>query len=260
MKIIHGGTVEMPGSLFRTYSGIENCTPGHKFGPAIRETYLLHYVLGGRGVFSVRGKHFVLGEGEGFFIYPGEVTLYTADRSEPWSYFWTGIEKTPETEEMLSARGIAGGSCVFRFDPENENIRLARMILKADNDTTHENAAALFYLAIQAIPPSRPRPESASEIYLRARDYMEERFATELTVEGMARHLNVSRSQLYRIFMKETQRSPQRAILDFRLEKARRLRESGDLSLTQIAFSCGFCDLSHFSKAYKDYKARYKLP
>ncbi len=245
--------------LFRTFSGIQTCPPGHRFGPAIRETYLLHYVLSGRGTFTVGRKTRELRAGDGFFIYPGEVTLYCADKNEPWRYLWTGIEKTPETEEMLSERGLGERSGVFSFDPESENIRIAREILGENLRCTHEDAAALFYLAIQSIPQAKPRQESASVIYLKALDYMEERFASELTVEGMARHLNVSRSNLYRIFMKETQRSPQRAILDFRLEKAHRMKKSGDYSLTQIAFSCGFCDLSHFSKAYKDYKARYKI-
>ena len=31
-----------------------------------------------------------------------------------------------------------------------------------------------------------------------------------------------------------------------------RLIEKGNISLTEIALSCGFCDLSHFSKAYKE--------
>ncbi|MBQ9543830.1 MAG: helix-turn-helix domain-containing protein [Clostridia bacterium] len=250
----------MPRSLFRTFSGIQDCQPSHRFGPAIRETYLLHYVLSGKGVFSVRRKKYELSAGEGFFIYPGEVTVYAADRLEPWSYFWTGIEKTPETEEVLAARGLRKTSGIFSFDRDSSGIKTVREILNGAMNTTHENAAALFYLAIQSVETEKLRPESASEIYMKAVDYMEERFATELTVEGMAKHLNVSRSNLYRIFMKETQRSPQRAILDFRLDKARRMKESGDLSLTQIAFSCGFCDLSHFSKAYKDYRARYGLP
>ena len=76
---------------------------------------------------------------------------------------------------------------------------------------------------------------------------------------ALAEHLNISRSYLYRIFKQELGISPQRAILNFRLEKAALLMENSRANLTEIALSCGFCDLAHFSKAYKDkYNVRPK--
>ena len=35
--------------------GVEACAPGHSFGPAVREYFLLHYVVRGKGIFR-RGK------------------------------------------------------------------------------------------------------------------------------------------------------------------------------------------------------------
>lgn len=35
--------------LYLTQFGIEKCIPSHFFGPAIRDHYLLHYVLDGEG-------------------------------------------------------------------------------------------------------------------------------------------------------------------------------------------------------------------
>jgi len=67
----------------------------------------------------------------------------------------------------------------------------------------------------------------------------------------------MSRSYLYRIFKQNLGISPQRAILNFRLEKASMLVERGGIPLTEIALSCGFYDLSHFSKAYKERYEQY---
>ena len=34
------------------FCGTEACEPSHKYGPAVRRYYLLHYVLSGEGVFE----------------------------------------------------------------------------------------------------------------------------------------------------------------------------------------------------------------
>ncbi|MBQ7604010.1 MAG: AraC family transcriptional regulator [Clostridia bacterium] len=253
-------------NVFIAYSGFHNCPPDHKYGPAIREVFLLHYVLSGRGVFSFRGKRFELGAGEGFFICPGEVTSYQADGDDPWTYFWTGAGRTDETERALRNHGLGDSSGVFLFYKDREEIRTAQKLLRADpairnsqNNWDFESSVALFFLAIQSLPRVVSKPASTNEMIQKAKFFMEERFAANLTVEEMAKHLNVSRSGLYKIFMKETQKSPQRAIIDFKLDKARRMIESGEFTLTQIALSCGFCDLSHFYKAYKAYRERYDI-
>ena len=37
--------------LYPLYYGYENCLPGKSFGPAVREKYLIHYIVSGSGVF-----------------------------------------------------------------------------------------------------------------------------------------------------------------------------------------------------------------
>ena len=38
--------------------GLERCAPGQTWGPGIRDHYLIHLVVSGRGVFEVGGKTF----------------------------------------------------------------------------------------------------------------------------------------------------------------------------------------------------------
>lgn len=72
--------------LYLAYCGIEYCYPSHSFGPAIREQYLLHYILDGKGIFKVNNKTYNLTKGQGFLINPNELTYYEADKYEPWKY------------------------------------------------------------------------------------------------------------------------------------------------------------------------------
>ena len=72
------------GSVTVYYCGYEKCESGHSWGPAMRNQYLLHYVISGRGEYTVGGETYCLHPSECFLIRPGERTFYSADREDPW--------------------------------------------------------------------------------------------------------------------------------------------------------------------------------
>ena len=76
--------------LYLAYCGREICEAGHTYGPAVRQEYLLHYVISGKGTFTADGKTTELGAHDAFLIMPEETTVYRADAKEPWSYVWAG--------------------------------------------------------------------------------------------------------------------------------------------------------------------------
>ena len=43
--------------------GIERCAPGQTWGPGIRDHYLIHLVLSGKGVFEVGGRTWEVSQG-----------------------------------------------------------------------------------------------------------------------------------------------------------------------------------------------------
>ena len=71
--------------------GREQCSKTHKFGPAVRQHYLLHYVLDGEGFLHKGGQVYSVSKGDLFVILPGEVTTYWADQIHPWQYAWVGF-------------------------------------------------------------------------------------------------------------------------------------------------------------------------
>ena len=67
-------------------AGEEACSPGHGFGPAVRDHYLIHCVLTGQGTLYRGERRWKIGKSEGFLILPEEVNYYRADGEEPWHY------------------------------------------------------------------------------------------------------------------------------------------------------------------------------
>ena len=55
-------------ALYVTCCGCSKTEPLHSFGPAIKPHYLIHYVMDGKGVFTIDGQEYPLRAGYGFLI------------------------------------------------------------------------------------------------------------------------------------------------------------------------------------------------
>ncbi len=60
--------------------GYENCSPGHSYGPVLRNGCLIHYVLSGCGIYRARGRLFRPRTGRCLFNLPRRTDLL---RSRP---------------------------------------------------------------------------------------------------------------------------------------------------------------------------------
>jgi len=87
----------------------------------------------------------------------------------------------------------------------------------------------------------------------------------KLTVDRLARHVNMSPRNFARIYKTKTGRTPAKALELFRLEAARRLLEEAKLDVDQIARRCGFGDEErmrvtfkrHLAISPRDYRRRF---
>ncbi|GAB3694960.1 hypothetical protein GCM10027592_16490 [Spirosoma flavus] len=74
-----------------------------------------------------------------------------------------------------------------------------------------------------------------------------------LDVDWLASQANMSRTQLNRKLTALTALSPNRFIHRVRLEKAAELLQTGDLNVTQVAYSVGYSSPSHFTKVFREH-------
>lgn len=68
--------------------GLERCAPGQTWGPGIRDHYLIHLVVSGKGTFEVGGHTFE--------VVPGDL-------------FLPGPASSSATQPMSSSRGSTAG-------------------------------------------------------------------------------------------------------------------------------------------------------
>ena len=110
--------------------GQENCDSGHCWGPVVRDHYLIHYIESGKGTFYVEGKSYFLEAGQGFLICPDVLTTYTADKKDPWAYYWVGFNGL-NAESYLKRANLTLDSPIFTYNKDNRLFDCFWDMLKA---------------------------------------------------------------------------------------------------------------------------------
>ncbi|NLP64822.1 helix-turn-helix domain-containing protein [Paraburkholderia sacchari] len=84
----------------------------------------------------------------------------------------------------------------------------------------------------------------------RAKEMLLECSRDGLSIADVARECGLSRGYFIRAFAKETGQTPYQWVLEKRTEQARGLMDATDMTLSEIAASCGFADQSHLSRVF----------
>lgn len=74
-----------------------------------------------------------------------------------------------------------------------------------------------------------------------------------LSIQELCDAVNLERTQVYRKLKAISGKSASQLIKEVRLEKAKSLIENQELSISQVAYACGYKDVSYFSKSFKKY-------
>ena len=109
--VIEFPTVET-GELIVNNFGYSVTKPCHKYGPAVRNFYLIHYIIEGEGQFFVDHHCYNLKKGQGFLIEPDYQTVYMSDAANPWTYVWVGFSGR-KAKDILNSIGIRQDCPVF---------------------------------------------------------------------------------------------------------------------------------------------------
>lgn len=95
------------------------------------------------------------------------------------------------------------------------------------------------------------------QIYVEhALEFIDHNYEKDIKVNDIANYIGIDRSYFTNIFKKIMHISPQQYLINYRLEKARHLLKSSNLSICEISEQVGYPDPLSFSKIFKMY---YKI-
>ena len=253
-------TGEKSGSLFVNCCGCSRTEPLHSFGPAQKPHYLIHFILSGKGRFSIRDKEYTLEPGYGFLIPPEELAFYQADERDPWTYVWVGFSGIL-AESTVKSMGLSLSNPIFKSERGEELYEAVKDMMEHNtygisNDLRRNGQLHLFLSIIsESVPIEKKNESDSADNYVRrAVEFIQGNYCNPIKVTDVADYVCINRSYLYTLFRNGTGMSPQQFLTTFRITKATELLQLTELPIESIALSCGYTDPLVFTKAFKQMK------
>lgn len=239
--------------------GFEKCTPGYQWGPGIRDHYLIHYIISGRGFYLVNGKSYCLNPGDSFLVYPNTEISYTADMKSPWEYAWVGFTGS-DAPIILNATDFSKNTPVISGGIPGESIHRQILHIYDARGNSLEHAVEMtgrLYTMLSLFMQNSSRKktaDTASSYVQKSIEFITANYSYNITVEDIADYVGLSRSHLFRSFQNVLKVSPKEYLTSFRMKQACYLLEHSRLSITAIANSVGFDNSLYFSKVFRQEK------
>lgn len=239
--------------------GFQKCQPGYQWGPGIRDHFLIHFILSGKGVYRVNKESYFLTSGDLFLVSPNTEVLYQADQEDPWEYGWVGFSGS-DGPILLHALGFRADHPILIQHPSGAQVLkyLRKIYLARGNQLSNavEMTGHLYALLSFLITnDSTQRTAEGTGFYVQqAIAYISARYSYDITIREIADYVGLSRSHLFRSFETVIGMSPKEYLTSFRIRQATYLLEHSDLSITSVANSVGFENSLYFSKIFHSQK------
>ncbi|WP_170110396.1 hybrid sensor histidine kinase/response regulator transcription factor [Flavilitoribacter nigricans] len=163
--------------------------------------------------------------------------------------------------------GFERGADAYMAKPFNSR----ELLIRIKNLLESRRRLQQHYLLASGMPVTEPEEAQAStqeQIFLQeVRQLIEENLEKgDYSIESLAGDLYMSSAQLYRKMMALTGLSPSKFYRNIQISKARQLLQDTELSISEIAYQCGFNDPAYFSRVFStelkenptSYRVRYQ--
>ncbi len=253
---------------FEIAHGVRKLDPHHHQGPEI--VFLIEGEM--RWNFS-DGKTLIQRGGMSHFLKAGVSHFPHKSKQTPCHQAWivlkplegTSLEGTVfEPDELKSVYGIISNlSGTTRnmdrrlTDDIIEFSMLAKEFKSSPNPLLKSKLRAMICQILLRATASTQTPDrgdkSEKEVIRLAKEYLDKNLSRPLEVEDLAGHLGYSGTWILKIFRNAVGVPPAQYLRRRRIEKAQSLLQDRKLSITDIAFRCGFSSSQHFSQVFRKY-------
>ncbi len=221
----------------------------------------LYYFISGNCKCNVEGTQYTLKPHDIAVIRPYESHMMRWQGTEPYerivlmvsTQFLSGFDPDGKIMSALNSRP-AGTANIFSRDMLSSTM-LCDSIESINASTSFAGAVARILLILTEThnySQSMGRPMRSDTLCARMIDFINENLYLPITIDDISNKFFVSRSQINRLFKKNTGSSVYKYITSKRMHSARLRIKNGE-QITSVASDCGHSDYSSFYRAYKSF-------
>lgn len=229
----------------------------------VRESGLIShqilYTTSGAGSLVVDGIHYPQKPGSLFYLAPGIPHEYFPLAEDEWSTCWVVFRGEYLTELL---RGMGLERFAYYTDLVNEEMeKIFRQMLSAAKDpiTGDERCSLLVYEYLLAVRRAFVEKDTygnraEGRVLEKALLYMDENYASDITLEELAQISGVTRQHFCRVFKAKMKMRPMEYLARKRISVARGLLVSTKQSVEEIGEAVGYHSLTYFGMVFKKYE------
>ena len=241
--------------------GIEQGIPGFGYKYEVLKDAVIHYISKGYGTFKINDEVYNLKQGDIFILLKGMNVEYIASIDEPWEYYWIGFSGSKANECLNRTAIIESYAASCKEDSKIPHIILNMCeISKTYNPSCSDDILllkelySLLYTLIEEFPRPFEYKDKELHAYIQeAINFINSNYMNSITVNEIANHVNLSRSYLYKMFIKNLKISPQKYLINLRMYKATLLLKNTKIPIGEVASKVGYSDSLLFSKTFSKY-------
>ena len=247
-----------PGEAYPTRGHADGYYFNTDVGRELNE-YQLLYITEGRGVFrSTHFKEAPLREGDMFLLFPDERHSYHPLPNVGWKSHWIGF-KGKNIDDRVLAGFLSVEKPIYHVGFSSEIVQLYKTAYETavnEEPFSQQMMAGIVNHMVGIMYALERNMElnknnSHKDMINRARLRIREALESNLTIQEIADELSMSYSNFRKLFKEYTGLSPAVYQQDLKLQRAKELLSTTDLSVKEIAYRLNFDSPDYFSAKFK---------
>ncbi len=232
--------------------------PGGACGPRFQHDYQLVVIHQGCLELWLDGEHIHVGPGYGILLSPGHREYFVFSTDCETHHSWCAIAPRAVPLHLRTGFKTHRGPIPF----VGRMLSLLEMCRWAQPSTLAEEplqdgfylglGLALFCDFALAVHSGSALNSATEAILGKMRQFIWEQHARHLSLHDIARAVGVSRQHLLKMCRVRGEATPMSQLYSARLEIATDLLRQTGLSVSAIAEKCGFVNIFHFSRRFKE--------
>ena len=219
-------------------------------------SFLILQTLKGNGILKYDGKEYSLSRGDVFFIDCRKEHFYYIVGDKPWIFNWVHFNGLSSTEYYDSYIRYNSSPIIEMEVSELSEIFTSLLSINKVKQSTNEILSSLkitemitlLILCCQAVYSDM---SPSNDFIDKAVWYIEKHLQDKITLDEISKQFNMNKYSFHKTFRRYTNIPFNEFIILHRVNRAKELLRSSDMSVREIGETVGIYNTSHFINLFK---------